>query len=307
MPLVSRAISSVAPGSALVWWTAIRPRTLGIALAPVAVGTSLAVADGAALNWLVLLATLASALLIQIGTNLYNDAADFERGTDGPQRAGPLRVTQAGWVSGAAVKRGALFSFGLALSLGVYLVAVGGPLILGIGIASLIAGWSYSGGRWPISHSPFGELFVLVFFGVLAVCGSHWLQSPRFSVLDLLAGLAVGAPAAAVLLVNNFRDLETDLRSGRRTLAAVLGRRFSARAFALLALAPVPLLVAMACAGLPGALAGLLVVPGFVGLTRRFAATAPGPALNAVLAETARNGCLMGLLMAAGVSVAATF
>ncbi len=304
---MNRAISSSAPSAAHIWWTAIRPRTLGIALAPVAVGTSLAVADGAALNGLVLLATLASALLIQIGTNLYNDAADFERGTDGPQRAGPLRVTQAGWMSGAVVKRGALLSFGLALLLGVYLVVVGGLPILGIGIASLIAGWSYSGGRWPISHSPFGELFVLVFFGVLAVCGSHWLQSPRFSVFDLLAGLAVGAPAAAVLLVNNFRDMETDLQSGRRTLAAVLGRRFAARAFAVLALAPVPLLVAMAYAGLPGALAGLLAVPGFIGLVRRFTATAPSSELNAVLAETARNGCLMGLLMAAGVSIATAF
>lgn len=303
---MSRAASSPAPGLPLICWAAIRPRTLGIALAPVAVGTALAVADGATLNGWVLLATLLSALLIQIGANLHNDAADFERGADGPGRTGPLRITQAGWARAATVRRAALGSFALALLLGIYLVAAGGAFILGIGIASLIAGWSYSGGRWPISHTPFGELFVLVFFGVLAVAGSHWLQSPRFSGVDLLAGLAVGAPAAAVLLVNNFRDLETDLRSGRRTLAAVLGRRFCAPAFAALVFAPAPLLVAIAAMGFPGALPGLLVMPRLPGLVRRFAAVS-GPELNGVLAATAQNGCQMGLLMAAGIALSSMF
>jgi 1,4-dihydroxy-2-naphthoate octaprenyltransferase len=290
-----------------VWWTAIRPRTLGIALAPVAVGTALAVAAGARLDWLVLVATLTSALLIQIGTNLYNDALDFERGTDGPQRVGPLRVTLAGWASAASVKRGAVLCFALALLLGSYLVAVGGLFILAIGVASLVAGWGYSGGPRPISHTPLGEVFVLLFFGVLAVCGSHWLQSPRLSAVDLLAGFAIGAPAAAVLLVNNFRDLETDLRSGRRTLAAVLGREISRRVFALLVFAPIPLLIGMALAGRAGALSGLLVVPAFVGLVGRFKPAAASPELNAVLAETARSGSLMGLLMAAGIVLESVF
>ncbi|THF61017.1 1,4-dihydroxy-2-naphthoate octaprenyltransferase [Pseudothauera rhizosphaerae] len=292
--------------AARVWWLAARPRTLGIAVAPVAVGTALAVADGATIAWLVLLATLASAVLIQIGTNLYNDAADFERGTDGPRRLGPLRVTAGGLASAAAVKRGALLSFAAALALGCYLVAVGGGFILAIGIASLLAGWAYSGGPRPISHTPLGELFVLVFFGVLAVCGSHWLQAQAFSAVGVVAGLAVGAPAAAVLLVNNFRDLETDLLSGRRTLAAVLGRAGCLHAYGLLVLLPVPLLAAMALAGRPGALLGLVAVPAMVRLIGRFRA-ASGQAFNAVLADTARGGSVLGLAMAAGLLVESLF
>ncbi len=161
------------PGTLAVWWAAIRPRTLGMALAPVMLGTALAVADGAELAWAVLFATVSCALLIQIGTNLYNDAIDFERGTDRPERLGPLRVTLAGWASAAEVKRGALLCLLLALLLGAWLCVVGGALILAIGLASLIAGWAYSGGPRPISHSPLGELFVLLFFGVFAVLGSH--------------------------------------------------------------------------------------------------------------------------------------
>ncbi|WP_051174705.1 1,4-dihydroxy-2-naphthoate octaprenyltransferase, partial [Thauera phenylacetica] len=222
------------PGTLGVWWAAIRPRTLGMALAPVMLGTALAVADGVELAWAVLFATAACALLIQVGTNLYNDAVDFERGTDRPERLGPLRVTLAGWASAAEVKRGALLCLLLALLLGAWLCVVGGGLILAIGVASLVAGWAYSGGPRPISHSPLGELFVLLFFGVFAVLGSHWLQSRAVGHLDLLAGLAVGAPAAAVLLVNNYRDLAGDLRAGRRTLAALLGAEGARRAFALL-------------------------------------------------------------------------
>lgn len=297
---LSRSAPSRGLRAARIGWMAIRPRTLGIAIAPVAVGTALAVADGARIDWLVLLATLASALLIQIGTNLHNDAADFERGTDGPRRVGPLRVTAAGLASPAAVKRGAVLAFAAALVLGGYLVAVGGGVILAIGCASLLAGWAYSGGPRPISHTPLGELFVLFFFGVLAVCGSHWLQARAFSPLGVAAGIAVGAPFAAVLLVNNFRDLETDLLSGRRTLAALLGRAGCMRAYALLVLLPVPLLGFIALAGRPGVLLGLLAVPAFARLAARFRA-ASGQGFNAVLAGTASQGSWLGLAMAAGI------
>jgi len=290
-----------------VWWTAIRPRTLGMSLAPVVLGSALALAESGALDWLVLLATLACAALIQIGTNLYNDAIDFERGTDRPDRKGPLRVTLAGWASAGEVKRGALLCLLLALLLGAYLCTVGGLPILAIGIASLLAGWAYSGGPWPISHSPFGELFVLLFFGVLAVLGSHWLQSRTLDHLDVLAGVAVGAPAAAVLLVNNFRDRESDLRSGRRTLAALLGPQRAWRVFALLVLVPLAALAAIALGGHPGALLGLACAPTMLALARRFR-TAPGAAaLNAVLVDTARAGTRAGLLAAAGIVGLAVF
>ncbi|MFB1029570.1 MAG: UbiA family prenyltransferase, partial [Thauera sp.] len=169
------------------------------------------------------------------------------------------------------------------------------------GLASLVAGWAYSGGPRPISHSPLGELFVLLFFGVFAVLGSHWLQSRAVGHLDLLAGLAVGAPAAAVLLVNNYRDLAGDLRAGRRTLAAVLGAPRARRAFALLVLLPIPALVLMAASGVPGAILGLVGAPALAPLVWRFGRAEGGPALNALLVDTARAGTRTGLLAAAGI------
>lgn len=289
------------PGMLRVWWTAIRPRTLGMAVAPVMVGAALAFATAGGMDVVVLLATLACALLIQIGTNLYNDAVDFERGTDHPERRGPVRVTLAGWASAAEVKRAALLCLLLALVLGAWLSVVGGLSILAIGVASLVAGWAYSGGPRPISHSAFGELFVLLFFGVLAVVGSHWLQSRTTGVLDVIAGLAVGGPAAAVLLVNNFRDLEGDLRAGRRTLAARLGAHGTRRAHALLVLFPLAAWVVIAAAGHPGAVLGLLGAPALAGLIPRFRSAEGGVALNAVLVDTARAGTRSALLAAAGI------
>lgn len=293
------------PGALGVWWVAIRPRTLGMALAPVLLGNALALADGGGVDGWVLVATAACALLIQIGTNLYNDAVDFERGTDRPERLGPLRVTLAGWATAAEVKRGALLCLVTALLLGAWLCRVGGPLILAIGLASLVAGWAYSGGPWPVSHSPLGEVFVLLFFGVFAVLGSHWLQTRAFDHLDVLAGLAVGAPAAAVLLVNNVRDLDSDVRAGRRTLAAVLGAERARVVHALLVLAPLVALLLMTASGAPGAALGLMAAPALVALVWRFRTAAGGTALNALLVDTARAGTRGGLLAAAGIAFVA--
>lgn len=280
---------------------AIRPRTLSIAATPVLVGSALAVAEGASLNWLVMLAALCCALFIQAGTNLHNDAADFERGTDQPDRIGPRRVTAEGWVHPASVRRAAAISFALAFMLGIYLVAQGGLPILVAGLASLIAGWSYSGGSRPVSHSPLGELFVLFFFGLVAVTGSHWLQLGTWSVDALLAGLVVGLPAAAVLLINNYRDLESDLRGGRRTLASVLGRKHSRLLYVALMLIPFTLLLLFPVHGLQGAWLGFLALPVSLSLIRRLFHSQPGPELNVVLAGTAQAGFILGLLLSIGV------
>jgi len=284
-----------------VWWTAIRPRTLSIAITPVLLGTALAWADGSARHWLTLLLTLACALLIQIGTNFHNDVIDFERGTDGAHRIGPLRVTAAGWVTASTMHRATLCSYGLAVALGFYLVAQGGWPVLLAGLSSLLAGWAYSGGARPVSHTPLGELVVLVFFGLVAVAGSHWLQSGTLSVDAWLSGAVVGLPAAAVLLVNNYRDLEGDVRSGRRTLAACLGRARAGQAFVVMMLLPFALLVLLAWRGHPGALLACLVLPHSVQLTRRLHPNASGAALNSLLAATAKSGLLLGLLLAIGV------
>ncbi len=300
-PDLPLALVAAPPSGWRVWWTATRPRTLSIAATPVLVGSALAVAEGAAPAWFAMLTALACAVLIQVGTNLHNDAADFECGNDRPDRIGPLRVTAAGWASPAAVRRAAAISFALALILGIYLVTVGGWPIFATGLASLGAGWSYSGGRHPISRTPLGELFVLVFFGLVAVTGSHWLQRGSGSSNVLLAGLAVGLPAAAVLLVNNYRDLEDDLRSGRRTLAAVIGRANSRLLYAAMMLLPFALLPLLAMRGMRGALLGLLAIPFSAHLIRRLYRTAPGPQLNLLLAGTAQAGFAIGLLLSIGV------
>ena len=221
-----------------LWWLAIRPKTLSLSAAPVIVGTALARAEGAPMAWLPALAALFCAMLIQAGTNLHNDAADFERGNDRPGRAGPVRVTAAGWATPRDVRAAALAAFGLAFLPGIYLAFAGGWPIVAIGLASLAAGWAYSGGPRPVSHTPLGELFVFAFFGLFAVGGSHWLQSSALTAASLLGGAAVGLFAAAVLMVNNIRDVAGDTAAGRRTLASVAGPARAPRIYAPMMLAP---------------------------------------------------------------------
>lgn len=299
-PIVARVLAP--PHGWRLWWLAARPRTLSIAASPVIVGTTLAWAQGADRSSLVALLALIVALLIQAGTNLHNDARDFERGNDTDERIGPPRVTAAGWATPAAVKRAALVAFVSAFAAGTYLVAVGGWPILIIGLASLLAGWAYSDGPRPISYTAFGELFVLAFFGVFAVAGSHYLQSGQVSTMALLAGIAVGGPAAAVLLVNNYRDLAGDVAAGRRTLAALIGRKGSQQVYRWLMLLPFVLLPLIALLH-PGALLALLALPGALRLTRRLPAAGDAAHLNGMLAGTASIHLLFGLLFAVGVSL----
>lgn len=292
------------PSAWRLWWIAARPRTLTIAATPVLLGYALARAGGTPLDWMIALATLACALAIQIGTNLHNDAADFVRGNDRAERIGPLRVTAAGWARPDQVRRAAMASFAAAFTLGLLLVMRGGWPILLLGLASLTAGWAYSGGPRPISHGALGELFVLLFFGVAAVAGSHYLQSGRFSFPAMLAGGAVGSMGAAVLLVNNFRDRVEDAAVGRRTLAARLGPAGARRAYAALMLLPFlasPALVWLA--SLPaGAFAAWLALPSALDLVRRMR-DADGFALNTLLAKTAQTQFLFGLFLALGISL----
>jgi 1,4-dihydroxy-2-naphthoate octaprenyltransferase len=302
-PELPNALLQVPPQGWRIWWTAARPRTLTLATAPVVSGTALAWAEGAEHRWLVVLAVLLTALLIQIGTNLHNDAADHERGTDLSDRLGPLRVTAAGWATARQVRRASGTAFALAFLLGTLLVAQGGWPILGIGIASLAAGLAYSGGNQPISHTPLGEFFVWVFFGVLAVAGTYWLQAGRLSPAVWIAGAAIGLPAAAVLLVNNLRDVVVDTRSGRRTLAAVLGDARTRRLYALLMFLPYASLPMLALSGLPGAALAILSLPACLALVRRLQSGLSGPALNLLLARTAQCALGFAALLALGVLI----
>lgn len=224
------------------WFAACRPRTLSMALTPVFVGACLArgLYGPIALAPVVVAAFCAAA--IQIATNLFNDVRDFERGGDGADRLGPPRAAASGWFSPRDIKNAALLCFALAAFGGLYLVFVGGAPILALGLASILSGYAYSGGPRPLSHTPFGEIFVIAFFGLGATGGSFYLAAGRLAPVAVVAGLALGCFAAAVLLVNNLRDASADARNGRRTLAILLGRRRGNFCFAALLLAPFVLL-----------------------------------------------------------------
>ena len=279
-------------------WAAIRPKTLLLAATPVLVGLALAWTEGAAMHAPAALATLVAAVLIQIGVNLHNDAADHERGNDPPERIGPLRVTAAGWATATQVKKGAQIAFGLAFILGVYLAILGGWPIIAIGLTSLAAGAAYSGGPRPISYTPLGELFVWGFFGVLAVVGTHWLQTGHTTAAAWISGASLGLPAAAVLLVNNLRDRVEDTAAGRRTLAAVLGEQRSRHLYALFMLLPFTVLPMIAKTGF-GVWLALLALPISIQLVHRMH-TVQGVAMNDMLTATARQQFIFGLLLAIG-------
>ena len=274
---------------------AVRPKTLTLALVPVVVGSALAWRDGAQPAWTVFLVTLVSACCIQAGTNLFNDASDAERGNDGTERIGPARVTGSGLAGARQVKRTARALFGLAFAGGIYLVAIGGWPIVAIGIASLIAGWAYSGGPRPLSYTPWGELFVIAFFGLVAVAGSHYLQAGGFSPEALLIGAVLGLPAAAVLLLNNLRDHLSDHRAGRCTLVQLTGTRPAYWLYGLFMLAPFPLLAWIVH---PAALGAVwLALPLVVWLVWRCIRLPPSPAMNRLLALTAFSQVLFGGLL----------
>ena len=293
------------PSAREAWWQALRPKTLSVSFSPVLVGSAIAYAEtGTLLLWPALLALLA-AVLIQIGTNLHNDVSDFERGADTPDRLGPPRATAMGWLPAYAVRRAAWAAFVLAFLLGILLVVRGGWPIVCIGLASLAAGWAYTGGPRPIAYTPLGELFVMVFFGLAAVGGSYYLQTLTLSPSALLAALMLGAFAAAVISVNNTRDLATDARAGKRTLAVFIGRQAMNRVYVAELLLPfllLPLLAVSVERAWWMALPLLAVVPAS-GLYRRFAAMPAGTGFNALLGETARLQVIFSLLLAFGLSV----
>jgi 1,4-dihydroxy-2-naphthoate octaprenyltransferase len=284
------------PGRLRAWFLACRPKTLSVSLSPVLVGTAVAWHDTGTLLWLPLLAAALGAACIQIGTNLFNDVGDFLRGTDTPERLGPKRATAEGWLSPGMVKAGAWFSFALAFACGVYLVAHGGWPIVVIGLASLAAGWAYTGGPRPIAYGPLGEVFVFVFFGLVAVGGSYYLQTLHLAPAALIAGTLVGIHAAAVITVNNYRDLDGDARNAKNTLAVRLGRPATRRLYAGEMLAPYALLLFLAPLGWPAALP-LLSLPLALHLIRRFYREAPGPVFNAILAASAGLQLAFALLL----------
>lgn len=283
------------------WLLAARPKTLTAAFAPVAVGTGLAFGVGAG-RWLLAVGALLGALLIQVGTNLTNDYYDFRKGADTAERLGPIRVTQAGLVKPRTVLEAAAVCFAGALLVGVFLVAAGGWPVVAIGLLSILAGWAYTGGPAPLGYLGLGEVFVLSFFGFAAVGGTVWVQALRLPPASWLAALSVGCTGTLLIVVNNLRDVDTDRRAGKRTLAARFGIGFARTEYVCLlavaffaplaawALGQTGAWVLLSFAALPLALPPLRLV-----LTQR------GVALNRALAGSARLELAHGLLLAVGL------
>jgi 1,4-dihydroxy-2-naphthoate octaprenyltransferase len=292
---------------ARIWVMAARPRTLPAAVAPVLVGTAAAVYDSNDLRVAAFVAALIGSVFIQIGTNLANDYSDARRGADTLDRLGPVRVTSSGLVAPRRVLAATWIAFGVAGAAGVYLTIVAGPLILAVGIASILAGVLYTGGPRPYGYAGMGELFVFLFFGLVAVNGSYYVQLEHLDWLPFGLSIAVGCMVTAILVVNNLRDLETDRRAGKRTLAVRIGRRATRRLYlAMLAGAYVALIVTVALLGGPwAAAAGLVSLALAPAAARAVMTRTDGPALNATLARTGAMLGLFGLAVTAGLLIAA--
>ena len=290
--------------SALRAWTiASRPHTLSIGVIPVLVGCAMAWAETGLIDLRLMLLAMLGALLLQTGTNLDNDVSDFQRGTDRAGRLGLPRATALGLLTTQQVRTASRGCFVLATVIGLALAWHGGWPILIAGIASAAAAMAYSGGPRPISYTPFGDVVVWFFFGLVAVGGSYYLQTLTLSPGALVAAAMVGLPATAVLVVNNYRDLDPDRAVGKYTLAVWLGRSFSRWEYAALVLAPFALLGVLAWQTRIGATLAvpLVALPMAVMLVQRFWREVPGPAFNPLLARTARFQVLFAMLLCIGI------
>ena len=292
------------PSTARIWLLAIRPATLPAAVSGVLVGLGAALGIGAPFRLDTAVGCLAVALVLQITANLSNDLSDFRRGADTPDRAGPLRVAAAGLVTERQLEIAIVVTIAIAAAIGLWLTTIGGPVLLALGALAIVAALAYTGGPWPYGYRGLGEVFVFVFFGLVAVVGTAFLQAGQIAPLFVAAAVPVGALTTAILVVNNLRDIPTDTAAGKRTLAVILGRRATVAEYRLLLavafLVPVALLVAGR--GLP-VLLPLLAVPLALPLERTVRTFAEPRQLNPVLKGTARLALVHGLLLAIGLAI----
>jgi 1,4-dihydroxy-2-naphthoate octaprenyltransferase len=290
-----------------IWLMAARPRTLPAAIAPVLVGTAAAVYWAGELPRAgAFAAALVGSIFIQIGTNLANDYSDARRGADTADRLGPVRVTSAGLVAPQRVLNATWIAFAVAVACGIYLAAVAGIAILLVGAVSIAAGVLYTGGPRPYGYAGLGEVFVFLFFGLVAVNGSYYVQLEQLDALPLGLSIAVGFLATAILVVNNVRDIETDRRAGKMTLAVRMGRRNAVALYRLLVLGaflalPIALLAGEASAWPMIAFASLPLARDPL---RTMSNRSDGPALNAALSGTGLLLAVFSLLVSAGLLIA---
>lgn len=285
------------------WLLAARPKTLPASIAPVLVGTALATRAGE-IDLLVFVATLVTAVLLQIGANYANDVFDFLKGAD-KARIGPTRVTQSGLLTPRQMLTGTAAIFITATLLGVYLVYVGGLPIVVIGVCAIIAALAYTAGPFPLAYHGLGDLFAFLFFGIVAVVGTSLLQTGRIEVLTVLGSLPTALLVTNIIVVNNLRDIDTDREANKRTLAVLIGDRRTRIEYVLfvaLAYLTPPLLWLFGLLG-PGALLAWLSLPAGIALARDLWRTPRSPALNPILGRTAQFNLLFSALFALGIAL----
>jgi 1,4-dihydroxy-2-naphthoate polyprenyltransferase len=293
--------AAVRQGSWAAWLAAIRPRSLLVAISPVLVGAALGWQRTGQLDGSVALIILAASLLVQIVTNLQNDVGYTVRGGESSgTRIGLPRATALGWLRVRTVRKAIVAVAIAATLLGLGLVALRGWPVLAIGISSLVAALAYMGGPRPIAYTPFGELTVFVFFGLVAVMGTDWVLTDGIGAATAIAAVAIGALAAAALAVNNQRDIAHDALVGRRTFPVAFGAVAGHRLYSLLLLGPFALTAPMALLAGPALLLPLLLLPSAWTLRRDFLRCPPGLAFNGVLFRTFKLELLFAVLLASG-------
>jgi 1,4-dihydroxy-2-naphthoate octaprenyltransferase len=284
------------------WWLAARLPSLPASIGPVLVGSALAVREGV-FSLPVFLATLSAAVLLQIGANYANDVFDYLKGAD-RQRLGPLRVTQSGLLTPRQMLIGTAVVFALAALIGAYLVAVGGWPILVVGTLAIICAIAYTAGPFPLAYHGLGDLFAFLFFGVVAVMGTAYLQLGKLTWLAFAASLSNACLATCIIIVNNLRDIDTDRLAHKRTLAVRIGDRLTRVEYTALMIAaylvPSLLLITM-MPGRWGLALPLASAPAAIALVRDLWRTPRSPALNPILGRTARLNLLFSVLFAAGL------
>lgn len=286
-----------------LWVLAIRPKTLPAAVGPVAVGSAVAFSDGK-FDVVLAFCCLVGAFLLQIGVNLANDYFDFKNNIDSEERLGPVRVTQSGLISPAEVKWGMIFCLFLAALIFLYLAQVGGVVVVIIGMVSVLAALAYSGGPYPLASNGLGELFVFIFFGLVAVGGTFYIQAARLSLLAVVAAVPPGLLITAIMVVNNLRDIDTDGKAGKKTLAVILGRSRTITEFKLLLLLSYLVCPVMVVTGVANIFILLPLLTGYQAwqLVKKVTEE-QGTQLNEVLADTAKLSLMYSLLFAVGLIV----
>jgi 1,4-dihydroxy-2-naphthoate polyprenyltransferase len=302
-PASTSSAPAARPSAASIWWHAARPNTLPAALAGVIVGLGAGLGVGAPFRLDTAIGCIAVALLLQVLANFANDLSDFRKGADTDARQGPMRVAAAGLVTPRQLEVAIGITIAAAGLVGLWLAYIGGPVLIGLGVLAVVAALAYTGGPWPYGYRGLGEVFVFVFFGLVAVVGTAYLQAGRLDPLFFAASVPVGALTTAILVVNNLRDIPTDHEAGKRTLAVMLGERatqaewlgFVAAAFAV----PVLLVVVGRSWAL---LATLLAAPLALPLWRTIRGFSERRQLNLVLKGTARLALVVAVLFALGLA-----